>query len=119
MDSDKTQTHEEGQAQEPPTKPSCSKRKFASQAQLENLQSTVADMRNEMAALISLFKESVSPPKKACLDSGSQSASHPMMAISNNENQFLEQYNGNQFAMTSCGDQFSTTKIPSGSIDLG
>ena len=119
MDADKSQTQEEGQAQEPPTKPSCSKSKFTSQSQLENLQSTVADMRNEMAALISLFKESVSPPKKACLDSGSQSASHPMMAFSNNENQFLEQSNGNQFAITSCGDQFSTTQIPSGSFDLG
>ena len=71
-----------------------------------------------MAVLISLFKESVSPPKKACLDSGSQSASHPMMVFSSNENQFLEQSNGNQFAMTSCGDQFSTTQIPSGSFDL-
>ena len=119
MDSDITPATQEEQSQELPTKPSGSKRKFASQAQFESLQSTVADMRNEMATLISLFKDSVSPPKKPCLDGGSQSTSHPMMAISPNENQFLDQPNGNQFALTSCGDQFSATQIPSGSFDLG
>ena len=65
MDSDITQTtQEEGQAQEPPTKHSGSKRKFASQAQFKSLQYKVADIRNELATLISLFNESVSPPKK-------------------------------------------------------
>ena len=42
-----------------------------------------------------------------------------MMAIPNNENQFHKQTNGNQFVMTSCGDQFSTTQMSSGSLDLG
>ena len=119
MDSDITPATQEEQSQELPTKPSGLKRKFASQAQFESLQSTVADMRSEMATLISLFKDSASPPKKPYLDGGSQSASHPMMAISPNENQFLDQPNGNQFALTSCGDQFSATQIPSGSFDLG
>ena len=76
-------------------------------------------MRREVATLISLFKDLASPPKKACLDGGSQSTNHQMMAISNNENQFLEQSNRNQFAMESCGDEFSATQIPSGSYDLG
>ena len=75
-------------------------------------------MQSEMATLISLFKDSVSPPKKPCLDGGSQSSSQPMMAISHNEIQCLEQLNGNQFALTSCGDQFSATQIPLGSFDL-
>ena len=119
MDSDITPATQEEQSQELPTKPSGSMRKFASQAQFESLQSPVADMRSEIATLISLFKDSVSPPKKPCLDGGSQSASHPMMAISPNKNQFLKQPNGNQFALTSCGDQFSATQIPSGLFDVG
>ena len=76
-------------------------------------------MQSEMVTLISLFKDSVSSPKKPCLDGGSQSASHPLMVIASNENQFLEQPNGNQFALTSYGDQFSATQIPPGSFDLG
>ena len=109
MDSDIAPTaQEEGQPHEPPAKTTGPKRKFASQAQFESLQSTVADMRSEMAVLISLFKESVSPSKKPCLDGGSQSASNSMLTVLSTENQFLAPPHGNQFAMPSCGDQFST-----------
>ena len=118
MDSDIAPTaQEEGQPYEPPAKTTGSKRKFASQAQFESLQSTVADMRSEMAVLISLVKESVSPSKKPCLDGGSQSASNSMLTVLSTENQFLAPPHGNQNAIPSCGDQFST--IPSGSFDLG
>ena len=118
MDSDLASTaQEEGQSHDPPPKTTGSKRKFASQVQFENLQATVADMRSEMAVLISLVKESVSPPKKLCLDGGSQSASQSMATFANNENQFLDASQGNQFAIPSCGDQFST--MPSGSLDFG
>ena len=58
--------------QEPSSKPTGSKRKFVSQSQFENLQSTMEDMRSEMATLLSLLKESASPAKKAYLDDNSQ-----------------------------------------------
>ena len=70
-----------------------------------------------MVVLISLVKELVSPPRKPCLDSGSQSASHSVVTITNNENQFLDPSQGNQFAIPSCGAQLST--IPLGSFDFG
>ena len=104
--------------QEPSSKPTGSKRKFVSQSQFENLQSTVEDMRGEMATLLSLLKESVSPAKKACLDGNSQSTNNPMLPVSN-ENQFLPHTTGNQFAIPSCGDQFPATHMPSGSFDFG
>ena len=109
MDSDiAPKAQEEGQPHEPPAKTTGSKWKFASQAQFESLQSTMADMRSEMAVLISLVKESVSPSKKPCLDGSIQSASNSMMTVPSTEN---------QFTIPSCGEQLST--IPSGSFDLG
>ena len=112
MDSDiAPKAQEEGQPHEPPAKTTGSKWKFASQAQFESLQSTMADMRSEMAVLISLVKESVSPSKKPCLDGSIQSASNSMMTVPSKENQFLDPPHGNQFAIPSCGNQLST--IPS------
>ena len=67
--------------------------------------------------LISLVKESVNPPKKPCLDGGSQSVSQSMETFANNENQLLDPSQGNKFAIPSCGDQFST--MPSGPLDFG
>ena len=120
MDSELNSTAQEENVvpQEPSSKPPGSKRKFVSQSQFENLQSTVADMRSEMATLISLFKESVSPAKKACLDDSSQSTRNPMLTVSN-EDQFLNHTNGNQFAIPSYGDQFPAAQMPSGSLEFG
>ena len=99
MDSDIAPTaQEEGQPHEPPAKTTGSKRKFASQAHFESLQSTVADMRSETAVLISLVKESVGASNKPCLDGGSQSASKSMLTFLSTENQFLTPPHGNQFA---------------------
>ena len=111
--------HEEITApQEPSSKPTCSKRKFVSQSQFENLQSTVEDMHSEMATLLSLLKESVCPAKKACLDDNSLSTNNPLLTVSN-ENPFLPHTTGNQFAIPSCGDQFPATHMPSGSFEFG
>ena len=70
-----------------------------------------------MALLMTLIKDSVSPPtKKVCVDNSSQSASHRKLLP--NKNQFLEQTTSNQFAMLSLGDQFSIFQDPTGSLDV-
>ena len=79
----------------------------------------MAGIRSEMVTLLSPFNESVKPAKKACIDDSIQSTTyHPMLTISY-ENQRLAQTNGNQCAITSCGDEFSAIQMPSRSIEFG
>ena len=120
MDSELNSTAQEDNVvpQEPSLKPPGYKRKFVSQSQFENLLSTVAYMRSEMVMLISLFKESLSPAKKACLDDSSQSTRNPMLIVLN-EKLFLNHTNGNQFAIPSYGDQIPAAQMPSGSLEFG
>ena len=119
MDSDLISNGQEESTapQEPSSKPTGSKRKVVSQSHFENLQSTMEDMCGEMATLLSLVKESVSPAKNTCLVDNSQSTNNPMLPVSN-ENQFLPHTTGNQFAIPSCVDQFPATRMP-GSFDFG
>ena len=74
-------------------------------------------MRSEMATLLSLLEESVSPAKKVCIDDSGQVTKNPLLTGSN-KSQFLPHTNGNQFGIPSCGDLLPATQLLSGSFEL-
>ena len=92
---------EEKSTKDMKAKPSGTKRKFVSQMQFDDLQTTVAEMRRDMASLILLNKDSVTPAKQVCIEEPCQPASNTVLTVPTNGNQFLAQTEGNQFAIPS------------------
>ena len=77
MEPDQAKGPEEEQStKDMKAKPSGTKRKFVSQTQFDDLQTTVAEMRSDMASLISLIKDSVTPAKQVFIEEPGQPASN-------------------------------------------